>query len=394
MIESNESNFNVPNPEDNGADDGGLNTGMPKVSAAPGKIFIVIGGIVAFVLLIIWLMSGSGKKSEISATSDETKKIATEDTSPPPPPPPPPEPLPPPRAPEPLPDLSPPPTPTTAPLVDPNGPDSGARLQRLQSQMLVISGAGSRPSEDDNQDAVSGTDPNLGFANRAARATKAVTAKAGNMGNLNVIIGQGKLIHAVLETAVNTQLPGAVRAIVSRDIYAESGKNILIPKGSRLIGTYNTNLLQGQDRVYIIWSRVMRPDGVDIFVNSPGTDSLGRAGVEGYVDNRFQQIFTGAIMTSILSLGVAYASEQVLGAGDTTTTTNTDGSNTNTSSPTSTAAIGAANNITDVGKQIVNKILDTRPLVTIDQGTKINVMLNRDLVFPADAAIGAAHLVP
>lgn len=389
----NQSNF-TPNPDNGNNDHDGLNAGVPKVSAAPGKIFFVIGGIIAFVLLIVWLLSGGDNKGEpVIDSSTDNKKIATQEEVPAPPPPPPENPLPPPRLPEPPLDLTPPPVPDT-PIVDEGGSyNNEARQQRLRSEMLVLSGAAPRQDKDDNED-IGGNDPNLGFASRASRATKAATAKAGNLGNLNVVIAQGKLIHAVLETAVNTTLPGAVRAIVSRDTYAESGKNILIPKGSRLVGTYNTNVLQGQKRVFIIWQRVIRPDGIDIFINSPGVDALGRAGLDGYVDNRLQQIFSGAIMTSIVSIGVAYASEQVLGADETTSTTNTDGSSTNTSSPVSNAANEATQSFNDIGRRVIDRIIDTRPLVTIDQGTKVNVMLNRDLIFPADAAIGSARMVP
>lgn len=395
MIQPNDPNFATPQSPDMDADDGTMNAGMPKVSAAPGKIFIILGAFIAFVLFIVWMLSSSDAPVEPPATNSEPTQISDNKVAPPPPPPPPEEVLPPPR--DPLPDLNVPPPPINAevPILDPeNSVDPQAKLARLQSPMLVVSGTPPKPDESSTNDTLAGSDPNLGFANRAFRATGADTAKAGNIGNLGLVIAQGKLIHAVLESAINTQLPGQIRAIVSRDTYAESGKNILIPKGSRLIGTYNTSLLQGQDRVYIIWSRIIRPDGIDIFVNSPGVDGLGRPGIEGYLDNRYQQIFTGAILTSVLSIGVAYASEEFLGAGETTSTTNTDGSNTNTSSPTSQAAIEATQNITEVGKSVVDKLLDTRPLITIDQGTKINVMLNRDLVFPQSAVIGSARMVP
>lgn len=393
MIQPNDPNFATPENQD--ADDGALNAGMPKVSAAPGKIFIILGGLVAFVLLIVWMLSGSDETVEPPAVKEDQVVISDNKVVPQPPPPPVADPLPVPSPPS-LPDLNVPAPPITEPPVldQGNTVDPAQRQARLTSTMLIVSGTAPKPDNASTNDTLAGSDPNLGFANRAFRATKADEAKAGNLGNLGLVIAQGKLIHAVLETAINTQLPGQVRAIVSRDIYAESGKNILIPKGARLIGTYNTSLLQGQDRVYIIWSRIIRPDGIDIFVNSPGVDSLGRPGVEGYLDNRYQQIFTGAILTSMLSIGVAYASEEFLGAGETTSTTNTDGSNTNTSSPTSQAAIEAAENISSVGERIVDKLLDTRPLITIDQGTKINVMLNRDLVFPQNAVIGAARMVP
>lgn len=197
-------------------------------------------------------------------------------------------------------------------------------------------------------------------------------------------IAQGKIINAVLETAINTQLPGTLRAIVSRDTYAETGRTVLIPKGSRLIGTYNTGILQGQDRVMIVWTRLIRPDGVDIMIGSPAIDGLGRAGVEGMVNNRYMEIFSAAILTTALTLGAAVGTEAILPSDNTTTTNNTDGSTTTTASPAQQAAGDAVGNLTDISKSVVNRLIDIRPTITIDQGTRINVFVNRDLTFPAD----------
>ena len=113
----------------------------------------------------------------------------------------------------------------------------------------------------------------------------------------------------MLETAINTDLPGTLRAIVSRDVFAESGKEVMIPKGSRIIGTYNTGISRGQRRVMIVWTRLIRPDGLDIEIGSPGVDSLGRAGVEGDVDNKYAEIFSAAILTSVVTIGAATAAE-------------------------------------------------------------------------------------
>ncbi len=135
-------------------------------------------------------------------------------------------------------------------------------------------------------------------------------------------IAQGKIVDAVLETAVNTDLPGEMRAIVSRDVFAESGRQIMIPKGSRLIGTYNTSVARGQARVMIIWTRLIRPDGLDIAIGSGGVDALGRAGVEGSVDNKYAEIFSAAMLTSVLDIGVAVAVDALSNQGSTTTNAN------------------------------------------------------------------------
>ena len=100
-------------------------------------------------------------------------------------------------------------------------------------------------------------------------------------------IAQGKLIDSVLETAINTDFEGKVRAIVSRDVFADFGRQVLIPKGSRIIGSYSGSVQRGQTRVLINWERLIRPDAIDIQINSPASDQFGRSGVPGSVDNKY-----------------------------------------------------------------------------------------------------------
>ena len=88
---------------------------------------------------------------------------------------------------------------------------------------------------------------------------------------------QGTLIPAVLETAIDTDLPGYVRAVVSRDVRSFDGSKVLIPRSSRLIGQYKSGLADGQTRAYVIWSRLIRPDGVSVALGSPAVDFSGRS---------------------------------------------------------------------------------------------------------------------
>lgn len=319
--------------------------------------------------------------------------------APPPPPPPPPAPAPAAKAPageEAKPANPPPPTPK-APLAPPEvkaiapkpvNPKSDIRsADRMRSNMLLLDGRSDTSNAEDELDlnegkeALKQNDPNSKFASDAIEAAKVETIKAGKIDDLRHTIAQGKILNAILETAINTDLPGTLRAIVSRDVYAEAGKNILIPKGSRLIGTYNTGIMRGQKRVFVVWTRVIRPDGVDIMIGSPGVDALGRAGVEGLVDNKYMESFSAAILTSMISLGVAIIADNAV--GDSTTTT-TAGSTTNSNSSGAEAAADAANAVGDVGSEIVKGALDLRPTITVDQGTRINVFVNNDLVFPTN----------
>lgn len=320
---------------------------------------------------------------------------------PPPPPPPPPAPTAPTMPTMTTPDLTsapPPPPPPTPELPAPgaapevHGLNAANRAEadkedqrRLRSNMLIMDSSQANkptPEEISADNTLNQADGNRAFSSATLKATKAEKTTATRLNNLGMTIAQGKIITAVLETAVNTDLPGTLRAIVSRDVYAESGRNIMIPKGSRLIGTYNTGITRGQKRVMIVWTRVIRPDGVDIAIGSPGTDSLGRGGVEGNVDNKYSEIFSSAILTSVLGIGVAVATDR-LSNQQSTTTTNANGT---TSTGTAAAAAGATAvaNFGNISRDVVNTFLDLRPTITLDQGTLVNVFVNKDLTFPAD----------
>ncbi len=114
------------------------------------------------------------------------------------------------------------------------------------------------------------------------------------------IIAQGKMIGATLETAIQSDLPGMVRAIVSEDVYSFDGRLKLIEKGSRLIGEYQSGVRRGQVRVFVSWNRVITPNGVDVSLESPSTDGLGRSGISGWADRHFLERFGSSILLSII----------------------------------------------------------------------------------------------
>src|SRR3989338_2580486 len=123
-----------------------------------------------------------------------------------------------------------------------------------------------------------------------------VTVKTTFVDNRQNVVAQGKLLTAVLETAINTELPGFVRAIVSRDVYGEAGNEVLISRGSRLFGSYSSEVVRGQGRVQINWTRLIRPDGIDLALSSSASDQFGRAGLQGDVDNRYGSIIAGSLL--------------------------------------------------------------------------------------------------
>lgn len=417
-MDNNENNIDDNYNQQDDADNVSTYKSKPSVGGGSTKAIFIAAGLILFAVYMIYsifytapppspmdLTAGDrGKPQSVAEGGDGTNPQASL-----PLPPPPKATLPPPPAMPsldslaPLPDMFPadnvketsltPPPPPLPPSPELSTNNSGARgdneklKARIRSNMLVMDGAataaptGSTASATANRNLNNG-DANRAFASDAINASGAEKAIATRLNNLNITIAQGKIINAVLETAINTDLPGTIRAIVARDTYAESGRNVLIPKGSRLLGTYSTGILRGQGRVMIVWTRVIRPDGIDIAIGSPAVDGLGRAGIKGFVDNKYTEVFSAAILTTVLSLGAAEAAYKIMPKQGTTTTGG--GSTTTTVNPAQQAAAEAVTNFSDISKSVVEKLVDLRPTITIDQGTIVNVFVNRDLTFPSD----------
>ena len=177
-------------------------------------------------------------------------------------------------------------------------------------------------------------------------------------------ITEGTVIPGVLETAINSDLPGLVRSINSADVFSHDGSQLLIPKGSRLVGRYQSDIRRGQTRVFIMWTRIIRADGLSILINSPGTDPLGRAGLEGDVDTHFFKIFGAAILLSILDGGIDVAVEMARRSGDN-----------------STAIIQRDRGMSRAAELALEDSIRIQPTIHIDQGTRISILVARDLDF-------------
>lgn len=198
-------------------------------------------------------------------------------------------------------------------------------------------------------------------------------------------IAQGKLFSAVLETAINTELPGSVRAIISRDVYGESGNQVLIPKGSRLFGAYSSQIIRGQGRVQIGWTRLIRPDGVDLAISFNASDQFGRSGLAGDVDNRYSALITNSLLTSVLAVGGVAAAQKLLTNNNTTTTTTnpTQGTTTTTGSAANQALYDVSKTIIDTVGQVLGSGINVTPVIRVPQGTKITVIVNSDINVPS-----------
>lgn len=150
----------------------------------------------------------------------------------------------------------------------------------------------------------------LGGGTAANSATGNFAASIGGVGggtaaatrslNPATTVTQGTLIPAILETAIDTDVPGFVRAVVSQDVRSFDGKNVLVPRSSRLIGQYQSGVQGGQRRAYVIWTRLIRPDGSSVNLQSPAIGFDGTTGLAGEVDNRFFQRFGSGLLLSLV----------------------------------------------------------------------------------------------
>ncbi len=369
----------------------------PSVAAPPGKTMMMAGAgilLVGFVFYQLFFTEDEvappppEKPKQGAPVAEAEIPVPNVTIEPPPPPPPPPPPI---EEITPVPPLPAPPEPQVD--FSNQGPTNEQLAARRKSTMLLASGAATPEIEtgDSNPlgsmpDAIAQGGKGDPYKSGAARAT------ATHVGDLRKLILQGKIIHAVLETAIDTTFPGPIRGLVSRDVYAESGKEVLIPKGSRLIGNYNADIVRGQARIFIIWTRMIRPDGVDIELASPAVDRLGRTGLEGFVDNRYFEIFSGTALTSVFTIGMAAAAENLFGDQQVTTSQNTDGSQTQTGSPTALAVQESVQNMGSTAARVLGGLIDARPLITVDQGTPVNIFVNKDLEFP-DAVTSRIKLI-
>ncbi|WP_420337021.1 TrbI/VirB10 family protein [Roseibium sp.] len=194
------------------------------------------------------------------------------------------------------------------------------------------------------------------------------TSKARDLGDISRTIVQGTIITAVLETAVNTELPGSMRAVVSTPVYSYDGQEILMPKGTRLIGTYNNDVSIAQKRVLIAWNRAITPEGKSISLAATGVDRLGRGGVEGNVDSRFAQRFgTAALITTIAAIPTFIAA--VASDGD------------DTSDATVSLASDVSGDLEDQTENVLEDYLSLPPIIRLPQGYEVKVFVNQDLVF-------------
>jgi type IV secretion system protein TrbI len=179
----------------------------------------------------------------------------------------------------------------------------------------------------------------------------------------------GTILPGVLITGINSDLPGQMLAQARENVYdTASGRFLLVPMGSRFLGEYDSKISYGQERVLVVWTRIIMPNGNSISLeNMPGVDLSGYAGVSGRVNNHYAKLVTGVVLGSVLGAGAQVA---VGGQG----TANT---------PPSFGQLftaGAAGNLNQAGQRITEKNLNLQPTIEVSPGARINIFVTKDMI--------------
>jgi len=178
------------------------------------------------------------------------------------------------------------------------------------------------------------------------------------------VVQAGAVIPAALITGIRSDLPGQITAQVTEQIYdSPTGRYLLIPQGAKLIGQYDSQISFGQDRVLLVWTRLIMPNGRSIVLERQlGADTQGFAGLEDEVDQHWGRLLGAAALSTLLGV----SSE--LGA------TNND------NAIVTALRRGSSDSLNQTGQQVVRRNLNIQPTLTIRPGFPVRVNVNRDLV--------------
>ncbi|WP_330169598.1 type IV secretion system protein VirB10 [Bartonella grahamii] len=239
--------------------------------------------------------------------------------------------------------------------------------EELARKRMLSSGLNNGGSEGSTETkTASNDDGNNGVLFDNLQPVRLGQSRAMQFRNRDFLITQGTQIDCTLETKIITSQPGMTTCHLTRDIYSTSGRVVLLDRGSKVVGFYQSGIQQGQTRVFVQWSRIETPSGVVVNLDSPGTGPLGEAGIGGWVDRHFWERLGSAIMVSIIGdLG-----EWVRGKVNKSNKENKESSQNKDTQD-------AESILTDVIQNSIN----ITPTLYKNQGERVNIFVARDLDF-------------
>lgn len=220
-------------------------------------------------------------------------------------------------------------------------------------------GTGASASQaSDTPDGRSATPEPTGELDRLRQVSAIGSSHAVMLPNRNYLVTAGTMIPCILQTAMNSTQPGYTSCIIPRDVYSDNGRVVLMDKGTKVLGQYQGGINEGQNRIFILWTRAVTPRGVAVDLASPASDALGRAGMAGAVDTFFWARFGAALMLSLVDDASSIASSHFAGQGTNTTQV-----------PSSTASVALQNTI------------NIKPVLKKNQGEEVGIFVAQDFNF-------------
>ena len=267
--------------------------------------------------------------------------------------------------------------PTTAPpSVDPAAQQARQEREAARTSRLFLSDAGAGPAAAEPTAGLAAAPPSLpgepppslAFGRGEAFLSRDADRRTSSPDRLRApvspyVLQAGSVIPAALVTGLRSDLPGQVTAQVSEPVYdSPTGRHLLIPQGSRLVGQYDAEVGYGQERVLLVWNRLILPDGRSIVLErQPGADAQGFAGLQDRVDNHWGRLFRAGLLSTLLGVAAELGSDS---DGDIARAIRE----------------GAQQSVGSAGQEVVRRQLEIRPTLTIRPGHPVRVIVTRDLI--------------
>lgn len=283
-----------------------------------------------------------------------------------------------------------PPPPSSATANRSNGQHEQTPEERKRTKSLLAFGNMSKPPQqtDGQQQPVqmtgqkSDSNGSLAESDRAdslgnnLKGTEVSGSRASLLVDRSYFITQGAFLNCALETAISSDVPGMTACRLTEDVYSTDKKVLLLERGSKIVGQYQGGMKRGQARIFVLWTRIETPKGVIVKLDSPGTDSLGRSGLDGFIDTHFWERFGSAIMLSTIDDAGTYLANKASGNGS-------NGNQFNFG--------GTADTARDTAGIALENDINIPPTLVKNQGDAISIFVARDLDFRGVYDLKAAY---
>jgi type IV secretion system protein VirB10 len=201
---------------------------------------------------------------------------------------------------------------------------------------------------------------------------------AKRMNDQNLLLPKGRQADCILTGRIVDDVPGFTSCALAQNLYSDNGRVLLLERGSELTGEYGISNQLGSERLFVTWSRVKTPDGIEIDLSSPGSDRLGTSGLPGHLDNRWGARIGAALLLSVVKdVAVAVINNQSKSSGTAVNVQTSPGQNT-------------MNGTSALAEEVIKQTIKVRPRLTINEGDRIAIYVARDLDFSPVYALKTA----